>query len=278
MNIIIFHLFFSSQLPPPSPLCCFERGSCNVVTGDLVLQNGGTNDESIMASAGLSDMQQSGNATTKKLGFGLVGSGKRTTVPSFFNEDDDDAHKEKKMRPLVPIDYSTEELQAVQATVSGAAPPNLAAAAEFAKQISTVSSKEEKRDSEKERSRRISDRSSQRERDRNDEDFNRSRDENKERTQDRDTERERGLDKPRGAENKKLLDAKQLIDMIPRTKEELFSYEINWATYDKVSCLFRHMISIATSLSVVQFADYTMLMCDTYMYLTYPLAPSTCTG
>ncbi|KAF3431289.1 hypothetical protein FNV43_RR26019 [Rhamnella rubrinervis] len=201
--------------------------------GALVLRNVGTNDESIMASAALSDMQQSGNTTTKKLGFGLVGSGKRTAVPSFFNEDDDDAHKEKKMRPLVPIDYSTEELQVVQATVSGVAPPNLAAAAEFAKQISTVSSKEEKRDAEKERSRRISDRSSQRERDRNDEDFNRSRDENKERTQDRDTEREHGLDKPKATDNKKLLDAKQLIDMIPRTKEELFSYEINWAIYDK---------------------------------------------
>ncbi|WVZ11309.1 hypothetical protein V8G54_015839 [Vigna mungo] len=54
-----------------------------------------------------------GNAPTKKLGFGLVGSGKRTTVPSVFHEEeDDDAHKDKKMRPLVPIDYSTEELQA----------------------------------------------------------------------------------------------------------------------------------------------------------------------
>jgi hypothetical protein len=28
--------------------------------------------------------------------------------------------------------------------------------------------------------------------------------------------------------------AKQLIDMIPKTKEELFSYEIDWAVYDKV--------------------------------------------
>lgn len=205
------------------------------MTGDMVLQNGGTNDESNMVSTAASDMQQSGNATTKKLGFGLVGSGKRTALPSFFNEDDDDAHKEKKMRPLVPIDYSTEELQAVQPTVSGATPPNLAAAAEFAKQISNVSSKEEKRDAEKERSRRISDRSSQRERDRNDEDYNRARDENRERTQDRDTDREHGLDKPKTTDNKKLLDAKQLIDMIPRTKEELFSYEINWAIYDKVS-------------------------------------------
>ncbi|XP_015894679.3 RNA-binding motif protein 25 [Ziziphus jujuba] len=201
--------------------------------GDMVLQNGCTNDESNMASTAASDMQQSGNATTKKLGFGLVGSGKRTALPSFFNEDDDDAHKEKKMRPLIPIDYSTEELQAVQPTVSGAAPPNLAAAAEFAKQISNVSSKEEKRDAEKERNRRINDRPSQRERDRNDEDYSRTRDEKKERNQDRDTDREHGLDKPKTPDNKKLLDAKQLIDMIPRTKEELFSYEINWSIYDK---------------------------------------------
>lgn len=207
------------------------------MTGDLALQNGGTNGESIVASVAAADMQQSNNATTKKLGFGLVGSGKRAAVPSFFNEEDDDTHKGKKMRPLVPIDYSTEELQAVQANVSGATPPNLAAAAEFAKQISTISSKEEKRDAEKERSRRTSDRSSQRERDRNDEDYSRYRDESKERTHDRDTEREQGLDKPKATDNKKLLDAKQLIDMIPRTKEELFSYEINWSIYDKVSCL-----------------------------------------
>ncbi|KAF9592593.1 hypothetical protein IFM89_016044 [Coptis chinensis] len=38
---------------------------------------------------------------------------KRTAIPSIFHEEDeDDGDKDKKMRPLVPIDYSTEELQA----------------------------------------------------------------------------------------------------------------------------------------------------------------------
>ncbi|KAM5566759.1 RNA-binding protein 25 [Rosa sericea] len=197
--------------------------------GDGTLQNGNTGDESVMTS----EPQQSGSAPAKKLGFGLVGSGKRTSVPSVFKEEDDDAHKDKKMRPLVPIDYSTEELQAVEPAASGQAPPNLAAAAEFAKRISNVGSKEEKYDAEKERNRRANDRFSQRDRDRNDDDTNRSRDENKEKTIDRDTDREHGRDKPRTTDNKKLLDAKQLIDMIPRTKEELFSYEINWAIYEK---------------------------------------------
>lgn len=196
------------------------------MTGETVLQNGSTNDESAMASAAASDTQQSGNVTTKKLGFGLVGSGKRTAVPSVFNEDDDDdAHKEKKMRPLVPIDYSTEELQAVQQTVSGSTPPNLVAAAEFAKRLSSTGSKDEKADAEKERSKRT--------KDRNDEDVHRTRHETKEKTHDV-TDREHGPDRVKTADNKKLLDAKQLIDMIPKTKEELFSYEINWAVYDKV--------------------------------------------
>lgn len=202
--------------------------------GDGTLQNGNSGDESTMASVSASELHQSGGAPAKKLGFGLVGSGKRTAVPSVFNEEDDDAHKDKKMRPLVPIDYSTEELQAVQPTVSGPAPPNLAAAAEYAKRLSNVSSKEEKPDTDKERHRRSNDRSSHRDRARNEEDTNRTRNENKDKTE-RDNDREHGLDKPRTTDNKKLLDAKQLIDMIPRTKEELFSYEINWATYDKVS-------------------------------------------
>ena len=61
-------------------------------------------DESTIASVAPTDAQSGGNAPTKKLGFGLVGSGKRTSVPSVFHEeDDDDAHKDKKMRPLVPI-------------------------------------------------------------------------------------------------------------------------------------------------------------------------------
>ncbi|XP_031263131.1 RNA-binding protein 25 isoform X1 [Pistacia vera] len=205
----------------------------NHVAGDEVLQNG-TGDESMNASVSALDMRQSSNAPARKLGFGLVGSGKRTAVPSVFHEeDDDDAQKEKKMRPLVPIDYSTEELQAAQPIVSGANQPNLAAAAEFAKRISNVNSKDEKLDSERERSRRSHDRSSQREKDRSGEDNSRTRDEKKEKILDRDRDREHGLDKAKTPDNKKLLDAKQLIDMIPKTKEELFSFEINWAVYDE---------------------------------------------
>lgn len=199
------------------------------------MQNGSV-DESNVAFVSASDTRQSGNAP-RKLGFGLVGSGKRTTVPSVFHEEeDDDAQKEKKMRPLVPIDYSTEELQAVQ---PGAPAPNLVAAAEFAKRISNVNTKEEKSDAERERSRRSYDKSS-RDKDRNDED-SRSRGESKEKIPDRDRDREHGQDKVKTTDNQKLLDAKQLIDMIPKTKEELFSYEINWNVYDQV-IIFSHVL------------------------------------
>ncbi|XP_021643579.2 RNA-binding motif protein 25 isoform X1 [Hevea brasiliensis] len=197
-----------------------------------VLQNGAV-DESTMTSMAESDIRRSGNVHTRKLGFGLVGSGKRATVPSVFHEeDDDDAHKDKKMRPLVPIDYSTEELQVVQPTVSGAQQPSLAAAAEFAKRISNVTPKEEKLDVERERSRRSHDRSSQRDRDRIGEDIKCMRDE-KDKILERDRNQEHGLNKAKTPDKQKLLDAKQLIDMIPKTKDELFSYEINWAVYDK---------------------------------------------
>lgn len=184
----------------------------------------GVGDNSVIAM-GASDVQANNNAPAKKLGFGLVGSGKRTAVHSvFYEEDDDDRDKEKKMRPLVPIDYSTEEMQAIQSP-PGQSQPNLAAAAEFAKQLSTANMKEEKPESERERSRRSHDRSSQREKDRSSLDGNRVKDEN------RDKNLERGRE--RTTDNKKLLDAKQLIDMIPRTKEDLFSYEINWTLYDQ---------------------------------------------
>ncbi|XP_024988163.1 RNA-binding protein 25 isoform X3 [Cynara cardunculus var. scolymus] len=193
-----------------------------------IIQNG-TGDDSAVGSAAASEMRQSNTVTTKKLGFGLVGSGKRTTVPSLFHEEEDeDAQKDKKMRPLVPIDYTTEELQAVQDTAP-VAPSPLAAAAEFAKRIGNANSKEERPDSERERSRRSHDRSSHRDRDRNFEEANRSRDE----TRKEPIERERGSEKAKTPDNKKLLDAKQLIDTIPKTKDELFSYPINWATYDK---------------------------------------------
>ncbi|XVF84947.1 hypothetical protein PTKIN_Ptkin17bG0079900 [Pterospermum kingtungense] len=206
----------------------YERESSheNQIFGDGNMQNGSV-DESNMTSVAASDTRQSGNAPARKLGFGLVGSGKRTTVPSVFHEEeDDDTQREKKMRPLVPIDYSTEELQAVQ---PGGTPPNLAAAAEFAKRISNINPKEEKPDAERERSRRSNDKSA-RDKERNDSDNSRSRDE---KIPDRERDRERGQDKVKTADKQKLMDAKQLIDMIPKTKEELFSYEINWDVYDQ---------------------------------------------
>ncbi|KAL4361008.1 hypothetical protein GQ457_04G007260 [Hibiscus cannabinus] len=209
----------------------YERESSqeNQIVGDENMQNGSV-DESNAVFVSASDAQQSGNVPARKLGFGLVGSGKRTTVPSVFHEEeDDDAQKEKKMRPLVPIDYSTEELQAVQ---PGAPPPNLVAAAEFAKQISNVNPKEEKPDAERERSRRSYEKSS-RDKDRNDEDRTRNRDETKEKIPDRHRDREHRHEKVKTTDSQKLLDAKQLIDMIPKTKEELFAYEINWNVYDQ---------------------------------------------
>lgn len=207
-------------------------------TGDAVSRNGNGDEIISMGSSAVPEMIQSGNPPARKLGFGLVGSGKRTTVPSVFHEEDDeDLQKEKKMRPLVPIDYSTEEIQAVQSATS-AAPPNLVAAAEFAKRLSHANTKEERSEPESERNRRSNDRSSQRERERNDEENNRTRDESRAKVHDKNLDREHGPDKVKIPENKKLLDAKQLIDMIPKTKEELFAYDINWAVYDKVSGAF----------------------------------------
>ncbi|KAI3497703.1 hypothetical protein L1887_33194 [Cichorium endivia] len=172
--------------------------------GNRSTQNGDGED----SVSGSETRQSNSSAPTKRLGFGLVGSGKRTAVPSLFHEEEDeDAQKDKKMRPLVPIDYSTEELQAVGDTTS----PNLAAAAEFAKRIGNTNSKDERPDSERDRSRRSH------HRDRNHEE----------------KDRDRGLEKAKTPDNKKLLDAKQLIDTIPKTKDELFSYPINWGTYDK---------------------------------------------
>ncbi|KAJ7943629.1 RNA-binding protein 25 [Quillaja saponaria] len=210
-----------------------NEGGSESHKGDGSIVNG-NNDESTIELVATEDTQQNMNAPAKKLGFGLVGSGKRTAVRSVFHEEeDDDAQKDKKMRPLVPIDYSTEELQAVQPAASGASPPNLVAAAEFAKRISTVNPKEEKLDAERDRRRRSNEKSNQRDRERVDEDGIRSRDESKEKLPDHDKDRGHGVNKLKTSDNKKLLDAKQLIDMIPKTKEELFSYEINWAVYDK---------------------------------------------
>ncbi|KAI3467514.1 hypothetical protein Pfo_024177 [Paulownia fortunei] len=193
--------------------------------GEGVLQNG-ISDDFVISSNSASDARQNSNLPTRKLGFGLSGSGKRAAVPSVFNEDEDeDAHKEKKMRPLVPIDYSTEEQQAVQPSISEGPSANMVAAAEFVKRISSVNSKEEKPDVEKERSRRSHERSG---RDRHEEETNNTREESRKDNFDR--ERSNKMKTP---ENQKLLDAKQLIDTIPKTKDDLFSYEINWVIYDQ---------------------------------------------
>ncbi|KAJ8547654.1 hypothetical protein K7X08_011240 [Anisodus acutangulus] len=198
------------------------------VTGEGVDQNG-TAEESVLAATAASDMRHDSNAPAKRLEFGLLGSGKRAAVPSFFNADEDeDTQKEKKMRPLVPIDYSADEQHVVQPSISEGSP---AVAAEVAKRISNVNPKEERPDGEKDRHRRNHDRSSQRDRGKHDEETNRTRDDS--RNLDHDRLREPIPDKVKTPDNQKLLDAKQLIDMIPKTKDELFSYEINWAIYDK---------------------------------------------
>ncbi|CAN4116169.1 unnamed protein product [Withania somnifera] len=189
----------------------------------------GTDEESVLAATAASDMRHNSNAPTKRLEFGLLGSGRRAAVPSFFNADEDeDTQKEKKMRPLVPIDYSADEQYVFQPSISEA---STTMAVEFAKRISIVNSKDERSDVEKDRHRRTHDRSSQRDRDKHDEETNRTRDDS--RNVDHDRVREPRPDKVKTPDNQKLLDAKQLIDMIPKTKDELFSYEINWAIYDK---------------------------------------------
>lgn len=216
-----------------------------------MIQNG-IDDESAGVFVAAPDARQNSNAPAKKLGFGLLGSGKRTAVPSVFNQDEDeDMQKEKKMRPLVPIDYSTEEQQAVQSTVTETPPSNIAAAAEFAKRISGATVKEEKPDAEKDRSRRFHDRYSQRDRDRNVDEPVRSRDDTRKESFDRDRIREHGPDKVKATDNQKLLDAKQLIDRIPKTKDELFSYEINWETYDKVRLITHYSIFLCLCILLV---------------------------
>ncbi|XP_016547071.1 RNA-binding protein 25 isoform X2 [Capsicum annuum] len=205
-----------------------ETAQDNLSQGEGVAQNG-TDEESMLVTTAASDMRHNSNAPTKRLEFGLLGSGKRAAVPSFFNADEDeDAQKVKKMRPLVPIDYSADEQHIVQPSIAEASPTM---AAEFAKRISNANPKEERSDVEKDRHRRTHDRSSQRDRDKYDEETKRTRDDS--RNLDHDRVREPRPDKVKTPDNQKLLDAKQLIDMIPKTKDELFSYEINWVIYDK---------------------------------------------
>ncbi|KAL5230501.1 hypothetical protein ABZP36_029277 [Zizania latifolia] len=212
---------------------------------DGICKDNNGNDKNVEPGETL-DAKHNSNAPAKKLGFGLIGSGKRTSVPSVFAEEDDEDNDDKRARPLVPIDYSTEELQAVEAN-SSTGQANIVAAAEFAKRILVSNTKDDRPNAEKDRGRRSSDKLSQRDRDRNNQDGGRISDERREKARDRERDKTKN-------ENKNILDAKQLIDMIPRTKEELFAYDINWAIYDKVSDCSRLIIN-----SKISFHKFTML-------------------
>lgn len=149
----------------------------------------------------------------------VVNHGKKRPLASVFGGEEEE-HKETRARPLVPIEYTPEELAAARAAAAAKAsaaerefvpppapvvrqpspalpaapalPPNLAAAAEFAKSLGKGG--EEKR--RKEEGRR----------------------------EERD-----------GKRGVKLLDTKQLIDSIPKTKAELFAHPVDWAIFDSVS-------------------------------------------
>ena len=176
---------------------------------------------------------------TKKLGFGLMGAGKRAAVPSLFNkEDEEDIPKDRGLRQLVPIEYTAEEMQAVsKSSTTAGLPPNLAAAAEFAKSLSKLATSSTKEEPESDRDRgrvrqgeKIKDRS-QREEDRS---KDRGRDDDREKGKYRHLEG--GREKEQSGPAK--LDAKQLIDTIPKTKEELFAYKIDWKIYDQVRVVY----------------------------------------
>jgi RNA-binding protein 25 len=197
-------------------------------------------------AATVNDVKPSSSpAPPRKLGFGLVGAGRRATVPSVFTQEDEETTPDaSKLRTLVPIDYSAEEMQVVSTVASVPVPPpapgglahNLAAAAEFAKSLSLSSGKDE---NDKDRSRRSRDKTSDRDRSRKDKERDRDREKEKDRDRDRDRDRERSRDRPSKAdskapETKKIMDAKQLIDTIPKSKEELFNYPVDWNIYDTV--------------------------------------------
>uniref|UniRef100_A0A6N2KD06 Uncharacterized protein n=1 Tax=Salix viminalis TaxID=40686 RepID=A0A6N2KD06_SALVM len=112
--------------------------------GDEVLQNG-TGDESNMTLMAEPDTQHGGSAPARKLGFGLVGSGKRAAVPSVFHEEEEeeDARKEKKMRPLVPMIIQLRSSRLFTCCFWSTATKSCCAA-EFAKRISNVAPREEK--------------------------------------------------------------------------------------------------------------------------------------
>ncbi|CAM6100095.1 unnamed protein product [Calypogeia fissa] len=197
----------------------------------------------------------------RKLGFGIMGSGRRATGLSVFHqEDEEEKTEDRRLRPLVPIDYSAEEIEAVATpnpprASSPQVASNLAAAAEFARSLSgfagsNVTFKEDrKEDGDRDRGRRKRDRHDERdssrkektrdrdrdrEREREREDRDRDREKDRER-KDSDKEREKDhvTEKIKVSEPKKVLNAKELIDTIPKTKEELFAYPVDWEIYDQ---------------------------------------------
>lgn len=225
--------------------------------GEEVSKNGGSEigiEEDVRSSLVIeTDGKANSSPAPRKLGFGLMGSGKRTAIPSVFHqEEEDEASKDHSLRQLVPIDYSPEEMQVVSSskpTPLGGA--NLAAAAEFAKSLSLGnSSAKEGLKSERDRAKgqrdrlretdknyweRDQDRSKDKDREREREDMDRFREREKEKYRNLDSsrEKERSSEKSNTTHNRKLLDAKQLIDTIPKTKEELFAYNVDWAIYDQ---------------------------------------------
>ncbi|KAF8399266.1 hypothetical protein HHK36_015131 [Tetracentron sinense] len=230
----------------------YENDSGHVnIAGNVILKDRLV-DDSIVAS----DMMLSNNSPARKLGFNIVEFGKRTVVPYLFHEEDrDDAQKEKKMRSLVPFDYSTVELQPVQPTDIGVPLPNLAATAEFTKHVTNINPKEERPDTESERTRQSNDRSTHQDQHQNDVESNFSRNENIDNTQDQYRDRDHGPDKLTPESNR--LGVKQLIDMIPKTEE--FSYdEINWATYDKVQSLMCDMGNAVSKYSLLSKCPWQM--------------------
>eukprot|EP00252_Welwitschia_mirabilis_P023953 TRINITY_DN691_c0_g1_i1.p1 TRINITY_DN691_c0_g1~~TRINITY_DN691_c0_g1_i1.p1 ORF type:complete len:855 (+),score=279.07 TRINITY_DN691_c0_g1_i1:214-2778(+) len=205
-----------------------EQATLSLRDGDAGMSKDDISTDQVSAP----DLRHNSAIPAQKVGFGLVGSGKRAVVPSVFgSEDDDDSHKDKKLRPLVPLDYTAEEMQAVSSTTS--ALTNFTVA-DSTKRTSAQGVKEDRTETERDRSKKLSDRSAQKEKESNQEEAgSRGRDWGRDRGHDNYHEREDGLENPKPIENKKLMDAKQLIDTIPKTREALFAYSINWDVYDK---------------------------------------------
>ena len=165
------------------------------------------------------DMGEKPNTGPKKLGFGLMGAGRRATMPSvFYQDDEEDVPKGRGLRQLVPIEYSAEEMQAVTSlkpATMGTIQPSLAAAAEFAKSLSNLQTSTSKEEVEL--------------------DLGRGRRQN-EKSNNKDQREENGKKCNRKKEQAPArLDAKHLIDTIPKTKDELFAYEVDWKIYSQVN-------------------------------------------